>query len=100
MAGSCSTDLRGRVLAAEAGATPEAAARRFAVERVGGGPGSGIAGEVGAVLLGPLGEANHLTPAECLNALLYLWPRSCRPRRTRSRPCRPHRSPSSSACRR
>ena len=62
-AGSCSTDLRGRVLAAvEAGATPEAAARRFrAAERVGGGPGSGIAGEVGAVLLGPLGEANHLT---------------------------------------
>ena len=34
MAGSYSTDLRERVLAAvEAGATPEAAARRFAVGR-------------------------------------------------------------------
>ncbi len=34
MAGSCSTDLRGRVLAAtEAGESPAAAAKRFAVGR-------------------------------------------------------------------
>src|SRR4051794_33961545 len=82
MAGSYSTDLRERVLAAvEAGAAPEAAARRFAVgrstayrwareartegrraaKRMGGGPKPRIAGEVEAALLGLLAEANHLT---------------------------------------
>jgi transposase len=86
MAGSYSVDLRERVLAAvEAGAPPEAAARRFAVgrstasrwaraarvegrraaERTGGGPKPRITGEVEAALLGPLGEADHLTLAEC-----------------------------------
>jgi transposase len=90
MAGSYSTDLRQRVLAAvEAGATPEAAARRFAVgrstayrwataarvegrraaKRVGGGPKPRITGEVEAALLGLLGEANHLTLAECRDRL-------------------------------
>ena len=90
MAGSYSGDLRGRVLAAvEAGATPEAAARRFAVgrstayrwaraarvegrraaKRLGGGPKPRIAGEVGAVLLGLVKEANHLTLAECRDRL-------------------------------
>src|SRR5207237_8592703 len=84
MAGSYSTDLRERVLAAvETGATPEAAARRFAVgrstayrwataarlegrraaKRMGGGPRPRIAGEVEAALLGLLGGANHLTLA-------------------------------------
>src|SRR5947208_15601326 len=86
MAGACSTDLRERVPAAvEAGATPEAAARRHAVgrstacrrataareegrraaKRTGGGPKPGITGEVEAALLGLLGEASHLTLAEC-----------------------------------
>ena len=90
MAGSYSGDLRGRVLAAvEAGATPEAAARRFAVgrstayrwaraarvegrraaKRLGGGPKPRIAGEVEAVLLGLVKEANHLTLAECRDRL-------------------------------
>src|SRR5205085_1342332 len=90
MAGSYSTDLRERVLAAvEAGATPEAAARRFAVgrstayrwageartegrraaKRMGGGPKPRIAGEVEAALLGLLAEANHLTLAECRDRL-------------------------------
>src|SRR4051794_24765341 len=90
MAGSYSTDLRQRVLAAvEAGATPGAAARRFAVgrstayrwaraarvegrraaRRMGGGPKPRIAGEVEAALLGLLGEANHLTLAECRDRL-------------------------------
>jgi len=85
MAGSYSTDLRERVLAAvEAGATPEAAGRRFAVgrstayrwataarvegrraaKRVGGGPKPRITGEVEAALLGLLKEANHLTLAD------------------------------------
>ena len=85
MAGSYSADLRGRVLATvEAGATPGAAARRFAVgrstayrwaaeartegrraaKRVGGGPKPRITGEVEAALLGLLREANHLTLAE------------------------------------
>ena len=80
MAGSYSADLRGRVLAAvEAGATPGAAARRFAVgrstahrwarearvegrraaKRLGGGPKPRISGEVEAALLGLLEEANH-----------------------------------------
>jgi transposase len=90
MAGSYSTDLRQRVLAAvEAGVTPEAAARRFAVgrstayrwaraarvegrraaKRMGGGPRPRIAGEVEAALLGLLGGANHLTLAECRDRL-------------------------------
>src|SRR3954452_20257038 len=90
MAGSHSTDLRERVLAAvEAGAAPEAAARRFAVgrstayrwareartegrraaKRMGGGPKPRIAGEVEAALLGLLAEANHLTLAECRDRL-------------------------------
>src|SRR3954463_16596752 len=90
MAGSYSADLRGRVLAAVgAGATPEAAARRFAVgrstayrwprearvdgrrtaKRVGGGPKPRITGEAEAALLGLLREANHLTLAECRDRL-------------------------------
>ena len=90
MAGSYSTDLRERVLAAvEAGATPGAAARRFAVgrstayrwataarvegrraaKRMGGGPKPRITGEVEAALLDLLGEANHLTLAECRDRL-------------------------------
>ena len=90
MAGSYSADLRGRVLAAvEAGATPGAAARRFAVgrstahrwarearvegrrvaKRLGGGPKPRISGEVEAALLGLLEEANHLTLAECRDRL-------------------------------
>src|SRR3954453_23766723 len=90
MAGSYSADLRGRVLAAvEAGATREAAARRFAVggstahrwarearvegrrtaRRMGGGPRPRITGEVEAALLGLLAEANHLTLAECRDRL-------------------------------
>src|SRR4051812_46276630 len=90
MAGSYSTDLRERVLAAvEAGAAPEAAARRFAVgrstayrwareartegrraaKRMGGGPKPRIAGEVQAALLGLLAEANRLTLAECRDRL-------------------------------
>ena len=89
MAGSYSADLRERVLAAAAaGATPEAA-RRFAVgrstayrraraarvegrraaRRMGGRRAPEIAGEVEAALLGLLGEANHLTPAECRDRL-------------------------------
>ena len=90
MAGSYSADLRGRVLAAvEAGATPGAAARRFAVgrstaprrarearvegrraaERPGGGPKPRIGGEVEAALLGLLEEANRPTLAECRDRL-------------------------------
>jgi hypothetical protein len=83
MAGSYSTDLRERVLAAvEAGATPEAAARRFAVgrstayrwataarvegrraaKRMGGGPKPRITGEVEAALLGLLGGGEPPDP--------------------------------------
>jgi transposase len=90
MAGAYSTDLRGRVLAAvEAGATPEAAARRFAVarstayrwvaamreegrrtaKRMGGGPKPRIAGEIEAALLRLLDENNHLTLMECRDRL-------------------------------
>src|SRR5689334_4681125 len=90
MAASYSADLRERVLGAvEAGATPGAAARRFAVgrstahrwaaeartegrraaKRVGGGPKPRITGEVEAALLGLLREANHLTLAECRDRL-------------------------------
>ena len=90
MAGPCSTDLRERVLVAmDAGATPDAAARRFAVgrstayrwaaaareegrraaRRMGGGPAPRIGGEVEATLLRLLGETNHLTLAECRDRL-------------------------------
>src|SRR3954462_12296330 len=73
----------------EAGAMPGAAARRFAVgrstayrwataarvegrraaKRVGGGPKPRITGEVEAALLDLLGEADHLTLAECRDRL-------------------------------
>lgn len=90
MAGSYSTDLRGRVLAAvEAGETPEAAARRFAVgrstayrwvaaardegrreaKRMGGGPKPVVRDGVEAALLGMLKENNRLTLAECRDRL-------------------------------
>jgi transposase len=90
MAGAYSTDLRSRVLAAvEAGESPEAAARRFAVgratayrwvaaareegrrvaKRPGGGPPPAIRGEAEAALRRMLGEANHLTLAECRDRL-------------------------------
>jgi transposase len=86
MAGAYSTDLRGRVLAAmEAGETPDAAARRFAVARstayrwataardegrraarpVAGGPAPRITGEAEAALVGALEADDHLTLAEC-----------------------------------
>jgi transposase len=85
MAGSYSTDLRSRVLAAvEAGETPEAAARRFVVGRSttyrwvaaardegrheakhgGGGPAPRITGEIEAVLLRLAGGTDHPTLAE------------------------------------
>ena len=91
MAGSYSTDLRSRVLAAmEAGESPAAAAKRFAVgrstayrwaqaardegrreaKRMGGGPGPRINGAVTAALLDLLkGEDNHLTLAQCRDRL-------------------------------
>ena len=90
MAGAYSADLRERVLAAmEAGETPEAAARRFAVgratayrwlaaardegrrraKRMGGGPEPRITGEVAAALLRLLEKDNHLTLAECRDRL-------------------------------
>ena len=90
MAGSYSTDLRGRVLAAvEAGASPEAAARRFAVgrstayrwvaaardegrrvaKRMGGGPPPAIRGGAEAALRRMLEQENHLTLAECRDRL-------------------------------
>ncbi len=90
MAGSCSTDLRSRVLAAtEAGGSPAAAAKRFAVgrstayrwvaaardegrreaKRMGGGPAPRITGAVEAALLGMLGRGNHLTLAQCRDRL-------------------------------
>ena len=86
MAGPYSTDLRGRVLAAmEAGESPDAAAKRFAVgrstayrwaaaardegrraaKRMGGGPPPRITGEVEAALLRMLREDNRLTLAHC-----------------------------------
>ena len=85
MAGPYSKDLRSRVLAAvEAGETPEAAARRFAVGRstahrwvaaardegrreakpMQGGPAPRIRGEVEAAMLSLAGRPNHLTLAE------------------------------------
>ena len=90
MAGSYSTDLRSRVLAAvEAGASPEAAARRFAVgrstayrwvaaardegrrvaKRMGGGPPPAIRGGAEAALRRMLEQENHLTLAECRDRL-------------------------------
>ena len=91
MAGAYSTDLRSRVLAAiEAGESPDAAARRFAVGRstayrwvaaardegrreakpMGGGPESAITGAAEAALRRMLaGNDNHPTLAECRDRL-------------------------------
>ena len=90
MAGSYSTDLRSRVLAAvEAGESPAAAARRFAVGRstayrwvaaardegrreakpMGGGPEPAITGAAEAALRRMLDQTNHLTLAECRHRL-------------------------------
>ena len=91
MAGAYLTDLRSRVLTAmEAGESPAAAAKRFAVgrstayrwmqaahdegrreaKRMGGGPAPSITGTVEAALLDLLkGEDNHLTLAQCRNRL-------------------------------
>ena len=91
MAGAYATGLRGRVLAAmEAGESPVAAARRFAVgrstayrwvaaardegrrgaKRVGGGPAPVIRGEAEAALRRMLaGDADHLTLAGCRDRL-------------------------------
>ena len=90
MAGPYSTDLRGRVLAAvEAGGTPAAAARRFAVGRstayrwvaaareegrrgakpMGGGPKPVITGVAEAALRRMLHASNHLTLAQCRDRL-------------------------------
>jgi transposase len=90
MAGAYSTDLRSRVLAAiEAGESPDAAARRFAVGRstayrwvaaardegrreakpMGGGPPPVIRGEAEAALRRMLAGTNHLTLAECRDRL-------------------------------
>ena len=91
MAGAYSTDLRSRVLAAvEAGESPDAAARRFAVGRstayrwavaardegrreakpMGGGPEFAITGAAEAALRRMLaGNDNHLTLAECRDRL-------------------------------
>ena len=90
MAGAYSTDLRSRVLAAlEAGESPDAAARRFAVgrstayrwaaaardegrreaKRMGGGPPPAIRGEAEAALRRMLTGTNHLTLAECRDRL-------------------------------
>jgi transposase len=91
MAGAYSTDLRSRVLAAvEAGESPEAAARRFAVgrstvyrwvaaardedrreaKRMGGGPPPAIRDGAEAALRRMLaGSDNHLTLAECRDRL-------------------------------
>src|SRR5215218_7252867 len=91
MAGAYSTDLRSRVLAAiEAGESPDAAARRFAVgrstayrwvaaareerrreaKRTGAGPPPAIRGEAEAALRRMLaGKDNHLTLVECRDRL-------------------------------
>jgi transposase len=90
MAGAYSTDLRSRVLAVvEAGESPEAAARRFAVgrstayrwmaaardegrrvaKRMGGGPPPAIRGEAEAAGRRMLEQENHLTLAECRDRL-------------------------------
>jgi len=91
MAGAYSPDLRSRVLSAmEAGESPDAAARRFAVgrstayrwaaaardegrreaKRTGGGPAPAIRGEAEAALRRMLAaNGNHLTLAECRDRL-------------------------------
>ncbi len=90
MAGAYSTDLRSRVLAAvEAGESPEAAARRFAVgrstvyrwvaaardegrreaKRTGGGPPPAIRDEAEVALRRMLEQKNHLTLAGCRDRL-------------------------------
>lgn len=90
MAGPYSEDLRGRVLAVvEAGETPEAAARRFAVgrstayrwvaaardegrreaKRMRGGPAPRIAGEVASTMLSLAGRPNHPSLAEIATRL-------------------------------
>ncbi len=90
MAGAYSTDLRSRVLAAvEAGESPDAAARRFAVghstayrwvaaardegrreaKPMGRGPEPAITGAAEAALLRMLAGTNHLTLAECRDRL-------------------------------
>jgi transposase len=89
MAGSYSTDLRSRVLAAmEAGESPQAAARRFAVGRstayrwaagaragqraakpMGGAPAPRIHGEVEAALLRLAGGPDHPSLAEIASRL-------------------------------
>jgi transposase len=90
MAGAYSTDLRSRVLAAvDAGESPDAAARRFAVGRstayrwvaaareegrraakpMGGGPPPVVRGEAEAALRRMLAGTNHLTLAECRDRL-------------------------------
>ena len=91
MARTYSPDLRGRVLAAvEAGESPDAVARRFAVGRstayrwmaaardegrraakpMGGGPPPAIEGEAEVALRRMLaGNGNHLTLAECRDRL-------------------------------
>ena len=90
MAGAYSTDLRSRVLAAvEAGESPYAAARRFAVGRstayrwvtaardegrreakpMGCGPEPAITGAAEAALRRMLAGTNHLTLAECSDRL-------------------------------
>ena len=89
MAGAYSPDLRSRVLSAmEAGESPDAAARRFAVgrstayrwaaaardegrreaKRTGGGPAPAIRGEA-ALRRMLAGNGNHLTLAECRDRL-------------------------------
>ena len=90
MAEAYSTDLRSRVLAAvEAGESPDAAARRFAVgrstayrwvaaardegrreaKRAGGGPPPTIRGGAEAALRRMLAGTNHRTLAECRDLL-------------------------------
>lgn len=94
MAGPYSRDLRERVLAAvEAGATPEAAARRFAVarstayrwataaraggrreaKRMGGGPAPRIRGEIEAAMLGLAGGPDHPSLAEIAARLAQMY---------------------------
>ena len=91
MAGAYSTDLRSRVvMAVEAGESPDAAARRFAVGRstayrwvaaardegrreakpMGGGPEPAITGAAKAALRRMLAGTNHLTLAECRDRLV------------------------------
>src|SRR4051794_37057095 len=106
MAGPCSTDLRGRVLAAvEAGGAPRAAARRVAgggstadrwagaardegrraAKRMGGGPAPRSTGEAEAALLRLVGGTNHLSLAE-------IAARLARTHRVRVHPTTVHRA--------